>query len=391
MKQKNVICIRLRSTRMKKNMKKTIGVAAAILMSAALTACQANHKETDPATEQSTEQTTESTSAVQTPVERVNMKDLDVESMVTVGDYHSIRVAKMEVQVPEDQVQESLDMFYVDSFPAEMGVKDRAVEVGDTANIDYEGKKDGVAFDRGTAQGTNLTIGSHSFIDGFEDGLVGVTPGETVDLNLTFPEAYPDADLAGQSVVFTVTVNYIIPAEKIDDAVPSFGIPDVSTVEELRQYIYDYYKMQMEYDNEDMYEQEVMTALLDICEFKDIPENLISSYKDMIRYNIEQRAASQGMDGNSFISAAYGMDMDSYLDAYATDSIHTSLAVQWLANKENLQMDDEELNSTLEMYAMNYGYSSVDEFVGDSSLEEFREYFTYEKVYEFLKEIAGQE
>lgn len=83
------------------------------------------------------------------------------------------------------------------------------VQMGDTANIDYEGKKDGVAFQGGTAQGHDLIIGSNSFISGFESGLVGVSVGETVDLNLKFPEVYHSADLAGQAVVFTVKVNYI--------------------------------------------------------------------------------------------------------------------------------------------------------------------------------------
>ena len=92
---------------------------------------------------------------------------------------------------------------------AKSNVEKSVVESGDTVNIDFEGKKDGVAFDGGTSQGYNLTIGSGSFIDGFEDGLIGVNVGDTVDLNLTFPEGYQNADLAGQDVVFTVTVNFI--------------------------------------------------------------------------------------------------------------------------------------------------------------------------------------
>lgn len=87
---------------------------------------------------------------------------------------------------------------------------------GDTANIDYVGKKDGVAFDGGTAKGYDLTIGSNSFIDGFEEGLIGVNIGDTVDLNLTFPKNYQNTELAGAAVVFTVTVNYVKTDEKRD-------------------------------------------------------------------------------------------------------------------------------------------------------------------------------
>jgi len=95
-------------------------------------------------------------------------------------------------------------------------ITDRAVENGDVVNLDYEGKKDGVAFEGGTAKGYDLEIGSGLFIPGFEEKLVGVMPGETVDLDLTFPEGYDEPSLAGQPVVFTVTVNGI--AESISYA-----------------------------------------------------------------------------------------------------------------------------------------------------------------------------
>lgn len=96
--------------------------------------------------------------------------------------------------------------------------KEGTVAEGDTANIDYEGKKDGVAFEGGTAQGYDLTIGSDSFIDGFEDGLIGKKIGDTVDLNLTFPKDYGSTDLAGKAVVFTVKINYVTTDEPLEPA-----------------------------------------------------------------------------------------------------------------------------------------------------------------------------
>ena len=107
------------------------------------------------------------------------------------------------------------------------------VKSGDTANIDYVGKKDGVAFEGGTAQGYDLTIGSHTFIDGFEDGLIGVEIGDTVDLNLTFPENYSSAELAGAAVVFTVKVNYVKDAEavKIEDHYSELGFNSLEEYE----------------------------------------------------------------------------------------------------------------------------------------------------------------
>ena len=161
----------------------------------------------------------------QTPVaNRVVLKDLDVAKYVTLGDYKNIEVTMAGPEVDQEEWDLINAQVYNDFVTAESGgVLDRAVENGDLVNIDYSGKKDGVVFDGGTAAAQQLEIGSGSFIAGFEEGLVGVMPGETVDLNLTFPEVYHNADLEGQAVVFTVTVNFIYPTSESwsDDVVAS--------------------------------------------------------------------------------------------------------------------------------------------------------------------------
>ena len=134
------------------------------------------------------------------------------------------------------------------------------VESGDVANIDYEGKKDGVAFEGGTSEGYDLTIGSGTFIAGFEDGLIGVNIGDTVDLNLTFPENYGSEELAGAAVVFTVKVNYVKVTEGVDAR--------------------DYYE-QLGFSSKDEYEADVQTRaikntlsknVIDNSEVKEYPE-----------------------------------------------------------------------------------------------------------------------
>lgn len=131
---------------------------------------------------------------------------------VKLGDYKGIKVDTSSDEYKEyydEQISADVSSgnFYVR--------KEGTVQSGDTVNIDYVGKKDGIAFEGGTAQGTDLEIGSGSFIDGFEDGLIGVETGKTVDLNLTFPESYQNTELAGAAVVFTVTVNYIATEEPL--------------------------------------------------------------------------------------------------------------------------------------------------------------------------------
>ncbi len=356
---------------------------AAVLMTGVLTGCGKTESGENGSSQESSQEAP--------AVERITLKDIEVEKYVTVGDYKSIRAEKQEVTVRDSDLEELVNEVYISSFPAELGVKDRAVETGDTVNIDYVGKKDDVAFDGGTAQGANLTIGSHSYIDGFEDGLVGVMPGETVDLNLTFPEVYKNnPSLAGQKVVFTVTVNYIIPGEKMDEAVKNFGVESVTTVEELRQYVYDYLYGLAEAEKNRLFEQQVLDAFLALCEFQELPQEYLDSYRETTKQNIADVAAQYGMDAETYVMYSNNMDLNTFLETYADNALRQNIAMQVVANKEGLAVSDEELNASLQEYAANAGFDSVEEFVGDGSMEEFRDYFMYEKVYNYLMEIAGQ-
>ena len=137
-----------------------------------------------------------------------------------LADYKGLEYNKMDTDVTDAEIDERVKEF-LKNFPEK--ITDRAVKKGDTVNIDYIGKKDGVAFDGGTANGTDLTIGSGLFIPGFEDGLIDKKPGETVELNLKFPDDYKNSEeLKGAKVVFTVKINYIagdIPKELTDKLV----------------------------------------------------------------------------------------------------------------------------------------------------------------------------
>lgn len=181
---------------------------------------------------------------------------------VTLGEYKGLQVVNTVQTIGEEEVDSYIEYMMAAAGGELEEITDRdVVENGDVANIDYVGKKDGVAFDGGTAEGYDLSIGSGSFIPGFEEGLVGVKKGETVDLNLTFPENYGAADLAGAEVVFTVTVNGIykeIKPEFNNDYVAGLGIENVSTTEEYRAYL----KNMME-ENEKQYAlQDMQTQLL---------------------------------------------------------------------------------------------------------------------------------
>ena len=366
------------SIRMKK---KTLGFLAAVLSMCMLVGCGA--KDTGDGTDAATGAGAESTA----------LKDMDVDKYVTLGEYKGLEVSVDTVEVDEDEWDSLVNNVYYGNITAENGgITDRAVETGDTVNIDYEGKKDDVAFDGGTAQGYDLTIGSGSFIAGFEDGLIGVMPGETVDLDLSFPDPYPNnPDLAGQPVVFTVTVNFIEPEQDgvfSDEVISNFGIDGVTNEEELRQYAYDYLNENAQQNYETNVQQAVMDAFMANNTFTSVPEALVQKYSDAAESSITSMASAYGVDADTFTQYYYGQDLATFLSTYAEQTAKQDIALQAVANKENLNISDEELDQMLQDRATAAGYDTIEEYIGETSKEDYREYFLYDKVTDYLVENA---
>lgn len=336
---------------------------------------------------ESTENGDTNSSAVSDPIV---LKDLKVEDYVTLGDYTGLKVNVSPLEVDQEEWDELVNRIYSSNITAESGgIMDRAVADGDTVNISYVGKRDDVAFDGGTANGALLTIGSGQYIEGFEAGLVGVNPGETVDLNLTFPENYGNSELAGADVVFSVTVNFIVPTEMEDEVVAAMAADEFKNVEELKQYVHDY----LTAENQDQYnsnvENSILEAFLATCTFQEnLPQDLIAEYKVNIENNVANSAASMGTDAETFVSYYYGTDYESFLNLYSQESAKQSLSFQAVANAEGLNINDEELDTLLQDYATQGGYSSVEAMMGTNPKEDYREYFMFEKVMDFLKENA---
>lgn len=317
------------------------------------------------------------------------LKDMKVEKYVTLGEYMGIPVELAAAVVDEAQEDELMRALYMDSVSAESGgITDREVALGDTVNIDYVGTKDDVAFEGGTASGALLEIGSGQFIEGFEEGLIGVMPGETVELNLSFPEGYRNAEMAGQAVVFTVTVNFILPVEYSDDVIAGLGISDITTVADMQQFVHDYLEKDAQNTYQLALENAVVDGLMNNCVFQEIPETVIEKYRNNVRTGLEANCAAQGIDMETFCLYSYNMDAESFLTQYAETAAKQSLAFQAVANAENLNITDEELQENLEQYAAQGGYDTVEDFLGELDREEYREYFMFERVLEFLAQNA---
>lgn len=317
------------------------------------------------------------------------LKDMKVEKYVTLGEYRGIPVQLAAAAVNEAKEAELMRTLYMDSVTAQLGgIMDREVALGDTVNIDYVGTKDGVAFARGTANGALLEIGSGQFIEGFEEGLIGAMPGETRELDLSFPEGFRNAELAGQAVVFTVTVNFILPREYSDEVIAGLGISDITTVEDMQQFVHEYLESEAQNTYYTALQNAVVDGLMAVCVFQELPEAMIEKYKGNVRAGLEANCAAQGLDLETFCLYSYGMDAESFLTQYAETAAQQSVAFQAVANAENLNITDEELQEKLEQYTAQGGFDSVESFLGELDREEYREYFMFERVLEFLTQNA---
>ena len=263
------------------------------------------------------------------------------------------------------------------------GILDRAVAEGDTVNIDYVGKRDGVAFSGGTASGSDLKIGSGSFIPGFEAGLVGAMPGETRDLNLSFPENYKNnPDLAGQAVVFTVTVNFIQPGmeDLKDSVVATFGLDDVSDLKELRQFVYDYLDRSVEQEYLYSVQDAIIEKLTKESTISDLPEYYVENYRQIYRDRVEKIALNMNTTPDMYTNYYFGMNSEDYAFLYGEVQARQELLLQAIANKEGWGIGDDELDGLINDYALENGFLSGEELEAEIPREQLRNFFMSERV-----------
>lgn len=323
------------------------------------------------------------------------LSEIKASKYVTLGEYTGIEVTQPEPEVSDEYVDSYIE--YLRSQRTVMvEVTDRTtVQEGDTVNIDYTGYRDGVAFEGGTAQGDSLTIGSGRFIEGFEDGLIGTSVGETVTLELSFPADYdPNPDLAGAAVTFDVTVNSISVSETpelTDELVQEFGIAECSTIEELRAYVYDAFYAEAVGMYEDAVASDITQAVMANSIFNEPPEKMIKRYEDVLIESMTAQASSYGVNLDTFMLNYYGMDTESYLAVFQEDA--TTMAQQYImfqaiADAEGLNPTKDEIAQKMEEEALEFGYESVDAFKEEVGEEVFYEYLISETAMEFLKNNA---
>lgn len=317
---------------------------------------------------------------------------------VTLGQYKGISVPKADTAVSENDIEEAV-MSDLSALATKAEVKERPVIEGDTVNIDYVGKKDGVAFDGGTAEGYDLQIGSDTFIDGFEDGVIGMEIGQTKDLNLTFPENYHSEELAGADVVFTVTVNSIS-ADEIpsltDDGIlkklaDKYGKEDFEEVDDYLDLIKETIEESKETAAESSYRTDLMQQIYDssTCDLDKLPEWLVSENTTQYTANIESFASQYGLSLDEYVSLISGnmADFSKQAEDYGKEISKQELVVRAIAAAENIKVDDKEVADYYAEKAKEYG-TDVETLKASVDEKTLTEYLLSEKVQDFVLENA---
>lgn len=281
-----------------------------------------------------------------------------VKPEVKLGEYKNLAVSKNVAEVTDADVD--AEVAKLAEKKAELVLKEEGtVANGDTAVIDFEGFKDGIPFEGGKGENYPLVIGSGAFIPGFEEQVLGMGIEETKDLNVTFPENYGAAELAGQPVVFKVTVHEIktkVLPELNDELVKGAEIEGVETVEAYREYTRNNLVNKAEVEADRNFENDILTAVCEAAEIE-IPEAMIKDETDRLVNDFAQRLAQQGFSLEQFMQMTgqteENVRAEMRLDAES--KVKVTLVLEAIAKAENLEASEEDLNNEYAKLASMYG------------------------------------
>lgn len=293
---------------------------------------------------------------------------------VTLGEYKGVEVKREHTLVTEDEVNAEIEKER-NKQAAEVAVDDRPVAEGDTVNLDYSGSVDGVKFAGGTAENQTLKIGSHTFIPGFEEQMVGMNIGEEKDLNVTFPTEYHAKELAGKEAVFHVKVNGITETQlpALDDDFAK-DISEFDTLDAYKADVRAKLEAQAAERDNNVFTNAVIGKVMENATVE-IPEAMIERQIDSMIRNFEARLAQQGLKLADFMKYT-GQDEKSFRGQYrdqAEKSVRANLVLEAIENVENFEVSDEEIDAEIEKFAKQIG-QSVEEFKKNLT-EGDREYF----------------
>ena len=319
--------------------------------------------------------------------------EVAIKPEITLGEYKGIKVEKKEAAVTDEEVMASIEK-ELEQNSRMLTIDDRAVQMDDIAVIDFEGFVDGVPFDGGKGENHSLTIGSHSFIDTFEEQLIGKSLGEEVEVNVTFPEEYQAKELAGKPALFKVKINEIKVKElpKLDDDFAQ-DVSEFDTLDEYKESIKAKIKEGKEKELKTAKENEIVDKIIENATM-DIPEPMIESQVRQMADDFAQRMQYQGLSLEQYFQFT-GMDAKKFIESLrpqALKRIQSRLVLEAIVKAENIEVTDEELEKELSEMATMYKMEieKVKEMIGEKEEEQIRTDIAVQKAVDFITESAKE-
>ncbi|MEY8284716.1 trigger factor [Lachnospiraceae bacterium 50-23] len=318
-------------------------------------------------------------------------KGLETDNM-TITQYIEVEID--EVEKVSAITDDDIDAYIQSELEAEadaVAAEDRAVEKGDTVKIDFVGKMNGEVFDGGSAEDYPLTIGSGAFIPGFEDSIIGHKIGETFDWNGKFPDNYGGEEMAGKDVVFTITVNAIVP-ELSDEWVKAVSEKS-KTVEEYKKEVTGLLEDNAQKSYEYSIETAVWEKVMENSTVKKYPEKEVDEKNKAWIGEYETAAEYYGIDYQTFIEEQMGMpleDFEKQIETAVKDVVKEKMVVEAIADKQHIKLDDKTYEKEVEKMAQDYGYPDVKTMKEAADEDELREEALKNLVKEWLADHCIQ-
>lgn len=311
---------------------------------------------------------------------------------VKLGKYKGLSVTKADTTVTDAEVEDAVKADLEKS--SRIVDKDGAVENGDTANIDFEGFQDGVAFEGGKGENYPLVIGSGSFIPGFEEQLIGAKAGDEVDVNVTFPEEYQAENLAGKPALFKVKVNSVSTREvpTLDDEY----VADSTEFENVADYKADLKKKLEEKkaaDAKRSQEDEAIEALIEASEME-IPDAMVDSQVTQMINDFAMNMSQQGLTFDQYLQFTGG-SMDDFKEQVRPEAlrrIQSTLVLEEVAKAEKIEVSDDEVEAKFDEMAAQYGLEKdkIKEFMGDAEKDSMKNEIKIDKAITFILDNAKE-
>ena len=315
--------------------------------------------------------------------------EVAVRPEVKLGKYKGVQVTKIDTTVSDEEVAAELEKERQKNSRT-VTVTDRPIAEGDTAVIDFEGFVDGVAFEGGKGENHPLEIGSHSFIDTFEDQLVGKNAGDEVDVNVTFPEKYQATDLAGKPALFKVKIHEV-KAKELPELNDEFAqdVSEFNTLEEYKEDLKKHLEVQKEDEAKRTKEDEAIQKIIDKSTME-IPEAMIKTQCENMVNEFAQRLAQSGLSMEQYMQFS-GLTLDKLEEQVRPEAetrIKSSLVLEQIAKDENIEVSEEEIDAEIEKMAKAYGMEAdkLKEYMGDAEKESMKRDISVTKAVDLVME-----